>query len=200
MAVVVDAVLVGVADDEIHRAPLGIGSALLEEDLHAIEVHAGDRGRLAPGEAQAKAELRGVEVGGGQDIADAQARMVLFAVDLRHRGEGHSIEYTERDGCVKKRQAAGAPAAPDRTEASPPSAGPRGPGRCEARHWSEIGNPKAEDREILSWAREHGLLSSRTTSTSATCSRSPMLRAPASYKSDRRMCCPRASVRSSSVL
>lgn len=28
----------------------------------------------------------------------------------------------------------------------------------EARHWSEIGNPKAEDREILSWAREHGFV------------------------------------------
>jgi predicted nuclease of predicted toxin-antitoxin system len=26
----------------------------------------------------------------------------------------------------------------------------------EARHWSEIGNPKAKDREILTWAREHG--------------------------------------------
>lgn len=25
----------------------------------------------------------------------------------------------------------------------------------EARHWSEIGNPKAKDREILAWAREH---------------------------------------------
>src|ERR1700759_793096 len=28
----------------------------------------------------------------------------------------------------------------------------------EARHWSEIGNPRAEDREILSWAREHGFI------------------------------------------
>jgi predicted nuclease of predicted toxin-antitoxin system len=28
----------------------------------------------------------------------------------------------------------------------------------EARHWSEIGNPKAKDREILAWAREHGFL------------------------------------------
>jgi len=28
----------------------------------------------------------------------------------------------------------------------------------EARHWSEIGNPKAKDREILAWAREHGFI------------------------------------------
>lgn len=28
----------------------------------------------------------------------------------------------------------------------------------EAKHWSEIGNPKAKDREILAWAREHGFI------------------------------------------
>lgn len=28
----------------------------------------------------------------------------------------------------------------------------------EAEHWSEIGNPKAKDREILAWAREHGFI------------------------------------------
>jgi predicted nuclease of predicted toxin-antitoxin system len=28
----------------------------------------------------------------------------------------------------------------------------------EARHWSEIGNPKAKDREILAWAREHAYI------------------------------------------
>lgn len=28
----------------------------------------------------------------------------------------------------------------------------------EARHWSEIGDPKAKDREILAWAREHGFI------------------------------------------
>lgn len=28
----------------------------------------------------------------------------------------------------------------------------------EAKHWSEIGNPKAKDREILAWAREHGFV------------------------------------------
>lgn len=28
----------------------------------------------------------------------------------------------------------------------------------EARHWSEVGNPKAKDREILAWAREHGFM------------------------------------------
>jgi predicted nuclease of predicted toxin-antitoxin system len=28
----------------------------------------------------------------------------------------------------------------------------------EARHWSQIGNPKAKDREILAWAREHGFI------------------------------------------
>jgi predicted nuclease of predicted toxin-antitoxin system len=26
----------------------------------------------------------------------------------------------------------------------------------EAKHWSEIGDPKAKDREILAWAREQG--------------------------------------------
>jgi len=25
----------------------------------------------------------------------------------------------------------------------------------EATHWSEVGNPRAKDREILAWAREH---------------------------------------------
>lgn len=28
----------------------------------------------------------------------------------------------------------------------------------EAEHWSEIGNPRAKDREILAWAREHGFI------------------------------------------
>jgi predicted nuclease of predicted toxin-antitoxin system len=28
----------------------------------------------------------------------------------------------------------------------------------EAEHWSEVGSPKAKDREILSWAREHGFI------------------------------------------
>jgi predicted nuclease of predicted toxin-antitoxin system len=28
----------------------------------------------------------------------------------------------------------------------------------EARHWSEVGNPKAKDREILAWARENGFI------------------------------------------
>jgi predicted nuclease of predicted toxin-antitoxin system len=28
----------------------------------------------------------------------------------------------------------------------------------EAKHWSEIGHPKAKDREILGWAREHGFI------------------------------------------
>ncbi len=28
----------------------------------------------------------------------------------------------------------------------------------EAKHWSEIGNPKAKDREILAWARERGFI------------------------------------------
>jgi predicted nuclease of predicted toxin-antitoxin system len=28
----------------------------------------------------------------------------------------------------------------------------------EAVHWSEIGNPKAKDREILTWARENGFV------------------------------------------
>jgi len=28
----------------------------------------------------------------------------------------------------------------------------------ESRHWSEIGNPKAKDREILDWALEHGFV------------------------------------------
>jgi len=26
----------------------------------------------------------------------------------------------------------------------------------EARHWSEVGDPRAPDRAIMSWAREHG--------------------------------------------
>ena len=28
----------------------------------------------------------------------------------------------------------------------------------KALHWSEVGNPKAKDREILTWAREHGFI------------------------------------------
>jgi predicted nuclease of predicted toxin-antitoxin system len=28
----------------------------------------------------------------------------------------------------------------------------------EALHWSEVGDPKAKDREILDWAREHGFI------------------------------------------
>lgn len=28
----------------------------------------------------------------------------------------------------------------------------------EAKHWSEIGDPRAKDREILAWAREHGFI------------------------------------------
>ena len=28
----------------------------------------------------------------------------------------------------------------------------------EALHWSEVGDPRAADREILDWAREHGLV------------------------------------------
>jgi predicted nuclease of predicted toxin-antitoxin system len=28
----------------------------------------------------------------------------------------------------------------------------------ESLHWSEIGDPKAKDREILAWAREHGFI------------------------------------------
>jgi predicted nuclease of predicted toxin-antitoxin system len=28
----------------------------------------------------------------------------------------------------------------------------------EARHWSEIGDPKATDREILAWARDQGFI------------------------------------------
>ena len=28
----------------------------------------------------------------------------------------------------------------------------------ESRHWSEIGNPKAKDREILDWALENGFV------------------------------------------
>lgn len=26
----------------------------------------------------------------------------------------------------------------------------------EAKHWSEFGNPRAKDQEIMAWAREHG--------------------------------------------
>jgi predicted nuclease of predicted toxin-antitoxin system len=28
----------------------------------------------------------------------------------------------------------------------------------EAQHWSETGDPKAKDREILAWARDHGFI------------------------------------------
>ena len=27
---------------------------------------------------------------------------------------------------------------------------------CSATHWSSVGSPRAKDREILAWAREHG--------------------------------------------
>jgi predicted nuclease of predicted toxin-antitoxin system len=28
----------------------------------------------------------------------------------------------------------------------------------EAKHWTEVGDPRAPDREILDWAREHGFI------------------------------------------
>jgi len=28
----------------------------------------------------------------------------------------------------------------------------------ESLHWSEVGDPKAKDREIMAWAREHGFV------------------------------------------
>src|SRR5262249_30217860 len=28
----------------------------------------------------------------------------------------------------------------------------------EVRHWSEVGDPRAKDREILAWAREHNFI------------------------------------------
>src|SRR4051794_35068343 len=28
----------------------------------------------------------------------------------------------------------------------------------EAKHWSDLGDPKAKDREIMTWAREHSFL------------------------------------------
>ncbi len=28
----------------------------------------------------------------------------------------------------------------------------------ESLHWSEVGHPKAKDREIMAWAREHGFI------------------------------------------
>jgi predicted nuclease of predicted toxin-antitoxin system len=29
---------------------------------------------------------------------------------------------------------------------------------CEARHWSEVGDPRAADREIMAWARANGFV------------------------------------------
>src|SRR5262249_50182007 len=93
--------LVGIADGEEHRASLRAGGTLLQEDLNAVQVHACERGRVAPGEAQAETELRGVELGGGQDVADAQARVVLLTVDLRWSGKGHRtvrVQWAETTG------------------------------------------------------------------------------------------------------
>jgi len=50
------------------------------------EEHARERGRVAQVKAQAEAELGRVEIDGGLDVADAQARMVLLTVDLRWDG------------------------------------------------------------------------------------------------------------------
>jgi len=73
---------VGVAHDEIHRAPFGIGRALLQEYLHATQIHTRHRRRVAPGEGLFEAELFRVELGGCEDVADRQAGVMLLAVNL----------------------------------------------------------------------------------------------------------------------
>src|SRR5438445_12448871 len=88
--------LVGIADDEIHGAPLGSWRALVQEYLHMTQVHASKRRWVALGEGQDEAELFRVEVGGGKDVADRQGRVVLFAVDLRGGDRGHGVSFLAR--------------------------------------------------------------------------------------------------------
>lgn len=52
---------------------------------------------------------------------------------------------------------------------------------CEAIHWSNIGNPRAEDSLIMAWALAHGYAVFTHDLVSERCSRSPKLAGLASY-------------------
>jgi Domain of unknown function (DUF5615) len=69
----------------------------------------------------------------------------------------------------------------------------------EAKHWSEIGNPKAKDREILSWAREHGFIVFTHDLDFGHLLALTHAAGPALSRSDPKMCCPLVSARSSYV-
>ena len=85
--------LVGVADDEIHLASLGIGLALLQEYLRTTQIHTREGRRVAPSEGLLEAELFRVELGGCENVADFQTSVVLLAVNLWDGGLGHATPF-----------------------------------------------------------------------------------------------------------
>src|SRR5262249_34937261 len=74
--------IVGVVDEEINGAVFRIRLALAQKHLLSAEVHAGEGGRLAPGEGEHESELLGVEPDRLVDVGDGQSRLDLLALDV----------------------------------------------------------------------------------------------------------------------
>src|ERR1041384_3596329 len=80
--------LVRIAHEKGHGASFRTGRPLPQEHLYLAYVHAGESRRIAtPRERQFEAQLFGVEVYGGGNIADRQYRMDLITFD-EGRGRG----------------------------------------------------------------------------------------------------------------
>src|SRR5882724_9022679 len=87
----------GVADHEIHRTPFWTGRTQLQKYLHLAQSYTCNRRRVAPGKSQTETQFFSVEVGGGTDIADGQARVVVLTVDVRGGGRGHKPSLCRRE-------------------------------------------------------------------------------------------------------
>jgi hypothetical protein len=80
--------LVRIANQKGDRAPLGIGSSLLQKHLYLAKVHAGEGRRITtPCKRKFEAQLFRVEVYGGRNIADNQNGVELLTFDYG-RGRG----------------------------------------------------------------------------------------------------------------
>jgi len=77
--------LVRVADDEIDDAAVRARSRLTQKNLDVAEVHARERRRIALRERDPEAELLRVELDRRGNVADRQAGVMLFAIDVHAR-------------------------------------------------------------------------------------------------------------------
>src|SRR5947209_12093484 len=87
--------LIRVANQKVNRASLWLRRALLQKHLYPAKIHACEGRRLTPCEPQCESQLFRIEVDGGENVADRQARVNLLALHEGRCRSGHAFSFSD---------------------------------------------------------------------------------------------------------